>query len=36
MITKDQFIELLRTDEYSEMEIVEKYIMFGTPYIFMN
>lgn len=34
MISKDEFIEVLLDDSITDDDIVEKYIMFGTPYVF--
>lgn len=34
MITKDDFIEELKKDYMSDDELVDRYILYGTPYIF--
>lgn len=34
MITKEEFIQELKNEDYTDEELVEKYICFGIPVIF--
>ena len=36
MITKDEFIQELKNIAYTNEELVERYIWFGTPAIFAD